>query len=97
MNAAVTALLLTALVAANLPFLLERIFFVIAPKNTHKALGWRVLELVVLYFLVGGVAYLLQRRIGPVQHQNWEFYAVTACLFLVMAYPGFVYRYLWRR
>lgn len=97
MNTAVAALLLTALVAANLPFLLERIFFVITPKDSHKPLGWRVLELIVLYFVVGGVAYMLQRRIGPVQHQNWEFYAVTACLFLVMAYPGFVYRYLWRR
>ncbi len=97
MNAAVTALLLTALVAANLPFLLERIFFVIVPKDSHKALGWRALELIVLYFVVGGVGYMLQRKIGPVQHQNWEFYAVTACLFLVMSYPGFVYRYLWRR
>lgn len=97
MNTAVIALLLAALVAANLPFLLGRIFFVIAPKNAPKALGWRVLELLMLYFLVGGVGLLLQRKIGPVQTQNWEFYAITACLFLVMAYPGFVYRYLWRR
>lgn len=97
MNTAVIALLLAALVAANLPFLLGRIFFVISPKNAPKALGWCVLELLMLYFLVGGVGLLLQRKIGPVQPQNWEFYAITACLFLVMAYPGFVYRYLWRR
>lgn len=97
MNIAVVALLLAALVAANLPFLLERILFVIPPKNSSKALGWRLLELIILYFVVGGVSYLLQRKIGPVHPQNWEFYAITASLFVVLAYPGFVYRYLWRR
>lgn len=97
MNSAVIALLLAALVAANLPFFMERIFFVIPARKASKSLGWRLLELVVLYFLVGGMSLLLQRKIGPVQPQNWEFYAITACLFLVLAYPGFVYRYLWRR
>lgn len=97
MNIAVIALLLAALVAANLPFLLERILFIIPPKNTSKALGWRLLELIILYFVVGGVSILLQRKIGPVHPQNWEFYAITASLFVVLAYPGFVYRYLWRR
>ena len=28
---------------------------------------------------------------------NWEFYAVTGSLFLVFAFPGFVYRYFWQR
>lgn len=97
MNTPVIALLLTALVAANLPFLIERIFFIVPTKNKHKAFGWRLMELIMLYFVVGGIGFLLQRKVGPVQHQNWEFYVVTACLFLVMAYPGFVYRYLWRR
>lgn len=97
MNTAVIALLLAALVAANLPFLVERIFFVLRAKGGQKALGWRLLELVLLYFLVGGIALLLERKTGAPQQQNWEFYAITACLFLVLAYPGFVYRYLWRR
>ena len=38
-----------------------------------------------------------ESRAGPVYRQRWEFYAVTVCLFLVFAYPGFIYRYLWRR
>jgi hypothetical protein len=46
---------------------------------------------------VGGLGWLLSKKIGTPQHQGWEFYAVTGCLFIVMAYPGFVYRYLWRR
>jgi len=28
---------------------------------------------------------------------SWTVAALIACLFLVFAYPGFVYRYLWRR
>ena len=29
--------------------------------------------------------------------QTWEFYAITLSLYLVLAYPGFVYRYLFKR
>lgn len=90
-------LLVLALVAANLPFLLERIFFVKRPRQGSKNIAWRLLELVVLFFVVGGLAWLLESRLGTPHPQNWEFYAVAASLFVVFAYPGFVYRYLWRR
>lgn len=91
------ALILIALVAANAPFLSERVFLVVAPKRGSKSLGWRLLEVLVLYLLVGVAARLLEARAGSVYPQNWEFYVITLCLFLVFAYPGFVYRYLWRR
>jgi hypothetical protein len=35
--------------------------------------------------------------IGNVFTQRWEFYAITLSLFVVMAFPGFVFRYLLRR
>lgn len=89
-------LLVIALIAANLPFVTERLFF-IKLLNAGKHVGWQLLELVVFYFIVGGIAWLLERKTGSVQNQNWEFYAITAALFLVFAFPGFVYRYLWRR
>lgn len=92
----VTLLLAISLIAANLPFMFERLFF-IKPLANGKHLGWHLLELVVLYFVVGGIAWLLERETGDVHSQNWEFYAVTASLFLVFAFPGFVYRYLWRK
>ncbi|MEH6433999.1 DUF2818 family protein [Massilia sp. DD77] len=86
--------------AANLPFLTERVFGFIPLKPTPggearlKRFPLRLLELIVLYFLVGAVARLLESRIGGAFAQNWEFYAVTGCLFLVLAFPGFVWRYL---
>lgn len=94
---ATIALVVIAIVAANAPFVSERRFLVLAPKHGGKSLGLRLLEVLVLYLLVGWLARLLEARAGSVYPQNWEFYVITLCLFLVFAYPGFVYRYLWRR
>jgi hypothetical protein len=94
---------LLALAAANLPFANERVFgfMSLKPAQTgqarNKPFFARLLELLVLYFLVGAVAWLLESRIGNVFAQGWEFYAVTGCLFLVLAFPGFVIRYLRKR
>ena len=89
--------LLLAVIAANLPFFNERLLSVIPLRRPVKSLWLRLAEMMLLYVLVGGVAYLLEARIGNVFRQGWEFYAVTACLFLVFAFPGFVYRYLLKR
>ena len=93
----VLIILIMAFVAANLPFMLERRLFVLPQGEHGKSLVWRMLELVLMYFAVGGIAWLVEKNLGPVHPQHWEFYATTACLFLVFAYPGFVYRFLWRR
>lgn len=97
MNFSTTLLLILAFIAANLPFLVERILFIFKPKAGSKNFGWRLLELTLMYFAVGGIALLMESKLGDIHQQNWEFYAVNASLFVVFAYPGFVYRYLWRR
>lgn len=91
-----------ALALANLPFLNESVFGFLplkpARNKAHaKYFVVRLLELFVLYFVVGGLAYLLESRIGNVFTQTWEFYAITACTFVVLAFPGFVLRYLRKR
>ncbi len=94
--AGVYLLLAIAFTMANLPFVFDRIFFVLKPRTAGKGLGWRLLELVLLYFVVGGLALLLEAQgHGSVYAQKWEFYATTFCLFLVFGFPGFVFRYLW--
>lgn len=94
----ITILLLLALLAANLPWFSERLFYFIPLKGQRKALGWSLLELIVLYFAVGMMAIAVERgSIGQVAAQGWEFYAITFSLFIVFAFPGFVYRYLWRK
>lgn len=91
-----TILILLALLAANLPWFSERLFYVIPLKAKH--FGWQLLELVALYLVIGAMAVFSERAtLGQVAPQHWEFYATTGCLFLVFAFPGFVWRYFWRR
>ncbi len=82
--------------AANLPWFSNKLFYVIPVKETPKNLAWCLLELIVLYFIVGAVAlYAESATFGQIATQGWEFYAVTGCLFLVFAFPGFVYKVLY--
>ena len=84
-----------ALVAANLPFLTHRLMGVI-PMASPKSLPVRLAELLAYYLLAGGIGLLLEQRAGQIAPQGWEFYAITGALFLTFAFPGFVYRYLFR-
>jgi len=93
-SASVWLVLVVALVAANLPFMNERLFGVFSLPSAHKLLAVRLGELVALYFLVGGLGLLFERRVGQIAPQGWEFYAVSGSLFLVLAFPGFTWRYL---
>lgn len=89
-------LILLAFIAANLPFLTQRLMAVF-PLGGGKNLAWRLGELVIWYFLVGGLGLWMEHSVGQIAPQGWEFYAVTGTLFLTLAFPGFVYRYLVRR
>ncbi|MBF6616595.1 MAG: DUF2818 family protein [Candidimonas sp.] len=56
----------------------------------------RLLELLAFYGLVGTLGFALEANVGNTFSHTWEFYAVTLSLFVVLGYPGFVYRYLMR-
>jgi len=87
-------LIVVSLLAANLPWMSQRflLFFATGESGKHPALRW--LEWLLLYFIVGGIALGIESKAtGGLHAQNWEFYAVTCCLFLVFALPGFIYRH----
>lgn len=94
-SAEIWLVLLVAAVAANLPFFNERLFL-FGPLRTPKRWPWRLLELAVMAGLTLLVGMALEARIGQRQPQGWEFYAAGACLFLTLAFPGFVWRVLRR-
>lgn len=97
MTTAQILVVVLALIAANLPFFTQRILWVRLPVSGAKNFGWRLLELLIGYFVIGGVSALLESRAhGGVYPQHWEFYAATLFLFLVFAFPGFTIRFLWR-
>ena len=92
-----------ALALANLPFFNEAVFGFIPLKSAKSGVArtkhpaWRLFELLALYFVVGLLAWAFESRIGNVFAQTWEFYAITGCMFIVLAFPGFVVRYLRKR
>lgn len=90
---AVVCVLLAAFLAANLPFLNERLFLV-GPLKNPKTVAWRVLELLVYGTLIALLGRGLESLIGRTSPVRWEFVAVWLCVFLTLAFPGFVWRYL---
>jgi hypothetical protein len=92
-SASIWLLIFVAVVAANMPFVVQR-FLMFIPLKTPKTLGVRLVELVLFYFLAGGLGLLLENRAGQIATQGWEFYAITGALFITLAFPGFIYRYL---
>jgi Protein of unknown function (DUF2818) len=92
-SASVWLVIVLALLAANLPFLSQRLLAVV-PLAAGKNLAIRLAELVLMYLVVGGIGLLLEKRLGQIAPQGWEFYAITGTLFITLAFPGFVWRYL---
>ncbi len=87
------ALLLVGFIAANVPFFSERVLLV-GPRRAPKALGWRLLELLLLSGFTIALGMLIEARLGQRAPQGWEFYAAVLCLMLTFAFPGFVWRLL---
>lgn len=90
---AVYVLLVAALVAANVPFLNERLFL-LGPRQAPKAVAWRLLELLVYALAVAAAGRMLEGHLGQPSPLRWEFAAIWLCVFLTLAFPGFVWRYL---
>ena len=85
-------IIVIAIIAANLPWLSDRVLLVLEPKQGVKRAAWRWLEWLLLFFIIGAVALGLEQKLnGEIYPQDWEFYAVALCLFLVFALPGFIY------
>ncbi|WP_368649303.1 DUF2818 family protein [Castellaniella ginsengisoli] len=95
--------------AATALFLLKLLFSLAFAWALLALPGWRggtggvksffdrLLEVLVGYVLVGTLGFSLELNLGNAFPQRWEFYAVTLALFLVLGYPGFVWRYMLRR
>jgi len=94
LSTAIIIFVILAFIAANLPWISERLFGLFPLKSEIKPVWLSLLEWFVLYLLVGGVALGLEKKFtSDIYPQSWEFYASTLCLFLVFALPGFIYRF----
>lgn len=97
-TAGVIVLLLVALVAANLPWLSERVLFVLNPPPQGKREWIRLVEWLIMFGVTGLIAAGLEQGVtGEVYSQDWEFWVVNLCLFAILALPGFIYYHDLRR
>ena len=79
------------IILANLPWCYERFLLFIKPERKRQWM--RLLEWLLLYFIAGFLALGVEKKMqGETHAQDWEFYAVTFFLFMVFAFPGFIYR-----
>lgn len=97
-NLASWLVIAVAIAAANLPFFNEKVLALVPARSFQevKPLWVRLAEMIGLYFVVGAIGMALEAQIGTRFPQTWEFYAISACLFLVLGFPGFIVRYLRR-
>ena len=97
MNVAIGVVLLAGFVLASLPMMGERGFFSIPVLKFNKTPWLRIVEFVLAYAICVAIGKFFEAQAGQVAKQGWEFYAVTLLLFVIAAFPAFVWRYLWRR
>lgn len=97
MNISAVILIVAGLILATLPMLGERNLLGIPMLKQPKAPWLRIVEFLVAYLIWIMLGRFLEAQAGQIAKQGWQFYAVTLLLFVVAAFPGFTWRYLWRR
>jgi hypothetical protein len=95
---AVWLLIALAVAAANLPFISERVLATVPVKAWLKKPAWALIaELTGLFVVMGFVGYAFETALVNPFPRGWEFYVTALCIFLVLGFPGFVYRYLLKK
>lgn len=70
--------------------------FTVSKEVQIKVFAVRVFELLGFFFFVGGIGFAIENFYANPHRQEWQFYAIALCLYIVLAYPGFVVRHLFR-
>lgn len=98
-------LVLIAFMLANLPWLNERVFALVACRRPSKPFLIRLVEWGVGFGLVALLAWRLEMGClsslsaffglaecpGEIHPKQWEFYSVALVLYAVFALPGFIW------
>lgn len=90
----VSVLLVLVFVAANLPFLGHRLFFVVRLARP-KTVTISLFELIVWQSIVWLVGVFFESALGQIAAQGWQFFVAFGFLCLTCAFPGFVWRFFW--
>ncbi|HHQ68839.1 MAG TPA: DUF2818 family protein [Halothiobacillaceae bacterium] len=93
--------LLLMLLLANLPFVNQRLFLVIAVSNVdkqgNKAFWIRLIEFGVYYALAIAAGLGIEYYLTGITPKDWVFWATTLAMFAVFASIGFLWQYQLRK
>ena len=92
-QSAIFMVLVAAVIAANWPYLSERVLLV-GPRRARKNPWWLLLELLMLAIATVWIGFGLESYLGQHQEQGWQFYVAGGFFFITLGFPGFVWRYL---
>lgn len=70
--------------------------FVLGKEVQVKTFAVRLFELLGFFFFTGAVGFAIEDFYSNAHTQDWQFYAIALCIYIVLAYPGFVFRHLFR-
>ena len=95
---AINLLIVTAIILANLPWIMARHIFLFFPLKQEKTLGIVLLEMSAYFLMTVVLGYLLEgKTMGNHMSQAWEFWVTVVFLFMIFSFPGFIYRYNLRK
>jgi len=85
--------ILIGILLSNMPFLIKY-----KQKNLFNIKHIRWIIWLLFYFLFISIAYYIEHRsYGFVYVKQWDFYAITFCLYIIFAYPTIIWRYLFAK
>ncbi len=92
--------------SGNMPFMIGGVVLIgltlyvagvlMGAHQPQKHVATRLLEVLGGYFIIGAVGFAIEANYANPAVKDWQFYAIGACLYVVLGYPGFVWRHLMR-
>lgn len=70
--------------------------FIYGKTVAYKNIGIHLLELAVFACFVVAIGFFIEAYYANRFVQSWQFYAISVCIFLLLAFPGFTWRHLMR-
>ncbi|MBX7228650.1 MAG: DUF2818 family protein [Burkholderiaceae bacterium] len=87
--------ILAGFLMASLPFFFPRLLGTTSIKPLKAFVIFAVVSF-LFFAIVIAAALMVEQYLGQRTQQSWEFYTVLTCLWIVAAFPGFLWRYLRR-
>ncbi|MFM2344819.1 MAG: hypothetical protein RLZZ210_1431 [Pseudomonadota bacterium] len=85
------ALLFFSILLANLPFIINISIF--NKIKSIRLIIWLAFYISLIFFSF----FLENQQYGNVYKKEWDFYAITFCIYIILGYPSIIWQYLYKK